>query len=162
MSTRLSIGSFSAQTLTPAIALAAALTLGAQQLPEAPGRAELEKICKGCHEMERSVSKRQDRNGWMQTMMKMTALGMKSTEQEFAAVLDYLVKHFPADELPPVNINQARAIELESRLSLKRSEAAAILAYRAKNGPFKSLEDLKKVPNIDVAKIEAKKDKIVF
>jgi len=54
------------------------------------------------------------------------------------------------------------AIEMESRLSLKRSQAAAIIAYRTKNGKFKSIEDLKKVPGVDAAKIEAKKDRIVF
>jgi len=61
-----------------------------------------------------------------------------------------------------INVNEARAIELESRLSLRRSQAAAVIAYRSKNGKFKSLEDLKKVPGVDAAKIEAKKDRIVF
>ena len=41
-------------------------------------------------------------------------------------------------------------------------EAAAVIQYREKNGPFKSLADLKKVPGIDSAKIEAKKDSITF
>jgi competence protein ComEA len=41
-------------------------------------------------------------------------------------------------------------------------EAAAIIEYRAKNGPFKSIEDLKKVPGIDAAKIEARKDRLTF
>ena len=44
----------------------------------------------------------------------------------------------------------------------KRSEAAIIIRYRAEHGHFKSIEDLKKVPDIDVAKIEAKKDSLVF
>ena len=57
---------------------------------------------------------------------------------------------------------KASAIDLESGLTLKRSEAAAVIAYRTKNGPFKSIEDLKKVPGIDAAKIEAKKDRLSF
>src|SRR5262245_23259714 len=132
------------------------------QLPEGPGREETERLCKGCHELERSVSRRQDREGWQATINKMVAFGTKGTDQEFALIVDYLSKHYPADEVPPVNVNQAPAIELESRLSLRRSQAAAIIAYRAKNGKFKSIEDLKKVPGIDVEKIEAKKDRIVF
>ncbi|MCC6589752.1 MAG: helix-hairpin-helix domain-containing protein [Bryobacterales bacterium] len=139
-----------------------ATVLFAQQLPDAPGRAEVEKICKGCHEMARSVSLRQDRDGWLRTMTKMQAFGMKSTEPEFQAALSYLAKQFPAEEVPPVNVNKASAIELESRLSLRRSQASALIAWRSKNGPFKSIEDLKKVPNIDAEKIEAKKDRIVF
>lgn len=132
------------------------------QLPKGPGRAETERLCKGCHELERSVSRRQDRDGWQATLNKMVAFGTKATDEEFALILDYLSKNFPAEELPPVNVNQAAAIELESRLSLRRSQAAAIIAYRTKNGKFKSIEELKKVPGIDAEKIEAKKDRIVF
>jgi competence protein ComEA len=132
------------------------------ELPDGPGRAETEKLCKNCHELERSVSKRQDRDGWQTTLTKMAALGTRGSDREFALVLDYLAKHFPAEEVPPVNINQAPAIELESRLSLKRSQAAAIIAYRDKYGKFRSIGDLKKVPNLDVDKLEAKKDRIVF
>ena len=95
-------------------------------------------------------------------MTKMIALGAKGGNQEFRAVLEYLAKNFPAGELPPVDVNNARAIQLESRLSLKRSEAAKILGYRKEHGDFKSIEDLKKVPGIDIAKIEAKKDRLVF
>ena len=110
----------------------------------------------------RSISPRQDRDAWNHTMAKMAAFGMKSNDQEFALVLDYLAKNFPPDEVPKINVNKATAIELESGLSLRRSQAAALLDYRAKNGPFKSLDDLKKVPLIDVEKIEAKKDRITF
>jgi competence protein ComEA len=61
-----------------------------------------------------------------------------------------------------LNVNKATQIEFESRLSLKRSEARAVIEFRDKNGPFKSLADLKKVPGIDAAKIEAKKGVITF
>jgi competence protein ComEA len=132
------------------------------QLPEGPGREETERLCKNCHELERSVSRRQDRDGWQATINKMVAFGTKGTDQEFALVLDYLTKHFPAEEVPPVNVNKAAAIELESRLSLRRSQAAAIITYRTKNGNFKSIEDLKKIPGVDAEKIEAKKDRIIF
>jgi competence protein ComEA len=132
------------------------------QLPEGPGKEETERLCKGCHELERSVSRRQDRDGWQLTLNKMVALGTKGTDKELAVILDYLSKNYPAGEVPPINVNEASAIELESRLSLRRSQAAAVIAYREKNGKFKSIEDLKKVPNIDAAKIEEKKDRIIF
>jgi competence protein ComEA len=134
----------------------------AQELPEDVGRAETLKLCKQCHEMARSISLRQDKAGWSQTMNKMVAFGMKGSEKEFALVVDYLTKHFPAEEVPRLNVNTATAIEFESALSLKRSQAAALIAYREKNGPFKNLEDLKKAPAVDPEKIEAKKDRIVF
>ena len=134
----------------------------AQELPDGPGRAEAEKMCKQCHEMARSISPRQDRDGWATTMRKMTAFGMKGSDADFLLVLDYLAKHYPAEAVPRVNVNQASAIELESGLSLRRSQAKALIAYRNEHGPFKTIEDLKKVPVLDAAMIEEKREKIRF
>jgi competence protein ComEA len=145
---------FALALLLPAAALA--------QFPEGPGKAEMEKVCAGCHELERSAAMKQDRDGWKNTVNKMISLGAKGTDQEISATIDYLARAFPADEVPRLNVNTATQIEFESRLSLKRSEAAAMIAYREKNGPFKSIADMKKVPGVDPAKIEAKKDKITF
>ena len=148
------------------IQIAIALTLMAgsasAQLPDTTGKAETEKACSQCHELERSYSLRQNRAGWEETVQKMVTLGAKMSDADVKLVTDYLAAHYAADSLPPIKINSARAIELESGLGLKRSEAAAIIDYRTKNGPFKSIDDLKKVPGIDVAKIEPKRDRLSF
>lgn len=144
-----------------AIALMATALQG-QELPDKPGRAEAERLCKQCHEMARSISKRQDKEGWNQTMARMTAFGMKSTDQEFALVLEYLAANYPAEDIPKVNVNTARAIEMEAGLSLRRSQAAAVIAWREKNGPFKSLADLKKVPGLNAAHLDERKERIEF
>jgi competence protein ComEA len=133
-----------------------------RQLPDGTGKEEARKLCSGCHELEKSFSTRQDRAGWQLTLEKMVSYGMKATEKDIATVLEYVVRNFPADDVPKIKVNEAKAIELESGLSLRRSQAAAIIQYREKNGPFKSIEDLKKVPGIDAAKIEARKDRLVF
>ena len=145
-----------------AAALLSVAAAAAQELPEGPGKAETEKVCKGCHEVSRSVSLRQDRAGWGVTMQKMVSLGAKGTEKELAAVFEYLVKHFPADDVPRLKVNEATAIDFESRLSLKRSQAAALIRYRNEIGGFKSIDDLKKAPGIDPAAIDAVKDRLVF
>jgi competence protein ComEA len=132
------------------------------QMAEGPGREETEKMCSGCHEVERSISLRQDRDGWKTTINKMVSFGAQGTEREFAAILDYLSTNYPAETMPRLNVNTARAIEFESRLTLRRSEAAAIVGYRNKRGRFKSIDDLKSVPGVDPAKIEAKRDILVF
>jgi competence protein ComEA len=108
------------------------------------------------------MSVRQDRAGWAVTLRKMAALGAKGTPEEFGAALEYLATHFPANELPRINVNTAPAIDLESGLTLRRSQAAAIVAYRVEHGPFKSFADLKKVPGLDVAMIEAKRQRLAF
>jgi competence protein ComEA len=132
------------------------------QLPEGPGKAETEKLCSQCHEVERSIAPRQDRAAWQSTVDKMVSLGAKGTDKEFALVVEYLAAHYPADAVPRLNVNKARQIELESALSLPRSQAAAIIEYRTKHGDFKSIDDLKKVPGVDAAKIDAKKDRLTF
>ena len=132
------------------------------QLPDGPGKAETERLCSQCHELARSISLRQDHAGWQATVDKMVSLGAKATDKEIGAVIDYLAANFAAEEVPRINVNKARAIDLESGLTLRRSEAAAIIQYRTKNGPFKSIDDLKKVPGIDAAKIDAKRDRLTF
>ncbi len=132
------------------------------QLPDGAGRDETMKLCSQCHRPEVAASLRQDRTGWAATLRKMTALGAKGTDQEFGAALDYLATHFPADAVRRINVNTATAIELESGLTLRRSQAAAIIAYRLHHGDFKSVEDLVKVPGLDGATIEAKRDRLAF
>jgi competence protein ComEA len=145
---------FSVFSFTASLALA--------QLPAGEGREETQKVCSNCHEMERSVSLRQDRDGWKATINKMMNMGAQGTVEEFAAALEYLAAHYPANGLPPLNVNTAKAIDFETRLSLRRSESALIIKYRAEHGAFKSIEDLKKVPGVDAAKIDAKRDSLVY
>ena len=46
----------------------------------------------------------------------------------------------------PVNLNTATAVELEALKGVGPVKAKAIMDYRAKNGAFKSVDDLEKVP----------------
>jgi competence protein ComEA len=147
---------------TRALAILSLSTAAFAQLPPGPGKAETEKLCGTCHEIERSLAPRQDRGAWKATIDKMVNLGANGTEKEFEAVLNYLATNYPAPEVPKLNVNAARQIELESTLGLPRSQAALIIAHREKNGPFKSIDDLKKVKGVDTAKIEAKKDRLAF
>jgi competence protein ComEA len=148
--------------INTAICLALFATGAWAQLPDGAGKAATEKVCSNCHELARSVSLRQDRAGWEATVNKMVSLGATISDADFQAIVGYLTTHYAGEERPRINVNKARAIDLESGISLRRSEAAAVIAYRAEHGPFKSLDDLKKVPGIDVAKIEAKKDRLTF
>ncbi len=134
----------------------------ARPMPDSVGKPETQKMCSSCHDLDKSLSLKQDRAGWQRTVEKMLAFGMKSTDAEVALVSDYLAKNYGADDVPRLKVNSAEAIEFESILALKRSQAKTIIAYRAKNGAFKSLADLKKVPGIEAAKLDAKKDRLIF
>lgn len=149
-------------TLAATAALFSACGLLPAQNFNGPGRETTERVCSSCHDLARAYSLRLDRDGWKTEVNKMMSMGAQTSESDYGLIVDYLAANFPADALPPLNANKAAAIDFESRLSLKRSEAAAVIAYRSKNGPFKSIDDLKKVPGIDTIKIDAHKNVIVF
>jgi competence protein ComEA len=131
-------------------------------MPDGPGKAETQKMCSTCHDLDKSLSLKQDRAGWQRTVEKMVAFGMKTTDEEINTVVEYLTRCYPADDVPRLKVNEAEAIDFESILSLKRSQALAVIKYREKNGKFKSIADLKKVPGLDAAKLEEKKDRLIF
>jgi competence protein ComEA len=53
-------------------------------------------------------------------------------------------------------------MQLQSGLGLTAAESDAVIAYRKKNGDFKTIDDLKKVPDLDAKKVDAKKDHLAF
>jgi competence protein ComEA len=133
----------------------------AQQLPDAPGKDAVVRVCGTCHEPQRSASVRLTREGWQDVIAKMVSLGAKGTDQELKQILDYLSEHFKGEAAKPLNLNSATAIELESVAGLLRREAAAWIAHRTKNGPCKSLDDFKKIPGVPYKKIEERKDYLI-
>ena len=137
-------------------------TPSAEGLPDGPGKEVTAKVCGICHEARRAASVRLTREGWETVIQNMVARGAKGTPAELAQVLDYLATNFLGEAARPVSINSAPQIDLEAVIGLLRREAAAIVQYREKNGPFKKLDDLKQVPGLDYKKIEAAKDRIAI
>ena len=129
-------------------------------LPDAPGKDVTVKLCSSCHAAETVASVRHTPEGWRDVIAKMVAAGLEGTEQELATVHQYLSTQFPAEAQNVLDLNTATAIDLESVAGLLRKEAAAVIAYREKNGPCKKLEDLKKVEGLDYKKIEARKEQL--
>jgi competence ComEA-like helix-hairpin-helix protein len=129
-------------------------------LPDAPGRDVTVKVCASCHAAETVASARHTPQGWRELIARMVSAGAKGTDQELETVWQYLSSQFPAEAQPALNLNTARAVELESVAGLLRKEAAALISHREKNGPCKKLEDLKKVEGLDYRKIEARKERL--
>lgn len=62
----------------------------------------------------------------------------------------------------PVNINTADAQTLSKNIKgVGLKKAQAIIAYREKNGKFKTVDDLKKVKGIGVKLLEKNKDSLI-
>ena len=131
------------------------------ELPEGAGKETLVKVCAQCHSPDNVIANGRDRAGWEAEITKMAGFGAQGSDEEFTAILDYLTKNFPGTVVP-VKVNLATVAELQSGLGLDAAEADAVVAYRKKNGDFKTVEELEKVPDVDVKKIEAKKDQVRF
>ncbi len=132
------------------------------ELPPGAGRDTVMRVCSKCHSPNILVANPRDRQGWEDTITKMAGLGAMATDDEFTEILEYLAKNVTPQATAKVNMNKATAAEMESSLELSVKEAEAVVSYRTKNGDFKSLEDVKKVPDVDAKKLDAKKDRLTF
>lgn len=131
-------------------------------LPEGYGKAATIRVCGSCHSPERATTLHQSRQGWEETVTKMAKLGAQGTEDDFDAVLSYLAKNFGQEVPGPLNINKATSVDLQTTLALRRSQANALIQYRLQHGDFQSINELRNIPGLDFAKIEAKKARIIF
>ena len=144
-----------------AVTIAAATPASAQtQLPDGAGKDAVVKLCSTCHPPERGASVRLTREGWQDVMTRMVGLGLKASDEELNAVLEYMATHFKGDAAAPLNVNRATPVQLQSIAGLLRRESAALIAHRTKT-PCKTLEDLKGVAGLDYAKIEKRRDRLV-
>ena len=133
-------------------------TLSAQQpLPEAPAKSTVERVCAACHDLGTATGTRRTKAGWDMVVDAMANRGARASDQEFDAIVAYLAKYFGV-----VNINQASAKQIEEVLEISSQQAEAILQHRTGAGDFKNLDALKKVPGVDAALLEERKDRIVF
>ena len=128
------------------------------QLPEGAGKAAVMQVCSKCHDPEIIKGYHQEKSAWTHVISQMIDQGAEGTDDQFNLILDYLAKNFG----PPLNVNTATAKDLETQLELTAKESEAIVKYRTDKGNFKTIADLKAVPDLDYKKIEAKKDRLAF
>ena len=115
------------------------------------------KVCGNCHGAETVIQTLRTRQEWSDVIDQMARFGAEASDQEFEQILEYLARHFS-----PIRVSKATAKELEATLDVPAAVAEAIVAYRVEKGEFKTVEDVKKVPGLENATIEARKARIVF
>jgi competence protein ComEA len=125
--------------------------------PSGPGRDALFKVCNDCHGPESVLGQIKTRAEWSKTLDEMAANGAQGTEEEWNSILEYLDKYYSL-----IMVNTAAAKDLASKLDVSQEIADAIVGIRADKGKFTSIEDLKKVPGLDAAKLDARKDRLIF
>ena len=133
-----------------------------QTLPDGPGKAAVEKMCKPCHGLENVVRARMTKERWGTVVDDMVSRGAQGTDDEIDQVIAYLAANFGKSAAKTVNINKANEADLTAALEISASDAAAIVSYRKDKGDFKNLQDVTRVPGIDSKKIEATKDRLQF
>jgi competence protein ComEA len=132
----------------------------AQSLPNGPGKEVFESVCSLCHSPTAPMGKQWTRTQWENKVIEMLQEEPEVTAEERAAIIEYLSTNFkPGGK---IYINKAKAKDLETALEIPAKDAEAIVRYRDEKGVFKTIEDLKKVPGIDAAKVEARKDRLEF
>jgi competence ComEA-like helix-hairpin-helix protein len=124
---------------------------------EDPAAGLFTEMCSNCHDAARITAMRRTTAEWEDVLKKMIEKGAPGTEKDFETVYDYLLRNFGK-----VNINVAAASEIVTILGLSEKDAQSIVAYRKSNGPFLDFDAVKKVPGVDLKKLDEHKDAIAF
>jgi hypothetical protein len=74
--------------------LSAMCAASAQDLPAGGGRADFQRICSGCHSIDRATSQRMTRAEWAAVVSDMVARGAQGSSAELDNVVSYLSANF--------------------------------------------------------------------
>jgi competence protein ComEA len=132
------------------------------EFPPGQGRETTLRLCTRCHSPTVILATGRDRDGWEAIITKMVSFGATGTDEEFSDIADYLTASFPPVTTEKLNINKATSAQISTALGISADDAKSIVTFRDKTGSFKTLDDLKKVPNIDTKNVDARKDRITF
>ena len=124
---------------------------------EDPAAPVFVQTCVKCHEAARITALRRTKVEWEEVINKMIERGATGTEKEFEAVYAYLLRNYGK-----LNINRATPDDIAMILGLSEKDSQGIVSYRSTNGSFADLDAVKKVPDIDLKKLEEHKDAITF
>jgi competence protein ComEA len=127
------------------------------RFPDGPGKADVMKVCSGCHDAEIILANLKTPGEWNETLQNMAAQGAEATPEQWKLIEQYIDVHFAM-----VMVNKAPADEIQLALDVTPEAAAALVKYRQDKGPFKTIDDVKKVPGIDAAKVDAATSRLVF
>jgi competence protein ComEA len=154
---------FTSATFLAAISFLSLASVQANQapppdkLPDAPGKAVLTRMCTTCHGTDVIVDPPRTVPVWVDTVLLMKDFGAEGSDDDWKAVTDYLIVH-----LAHLEVNKATAGEIGQVFGVSERIADGVVAYRDKQGGFKTIDDLKKAPDVDGAKIETLKPRLIF
>src|SRR5262249_2356299 len=127
------------------------------RFPPGPGRDALLKVCSDCHGAESAVASFKTHDEWSKTLDEMANNGAQGSDEEWNLIQAYLDKHYSF-----IFVNKATAADLVSTLDVAAGVAEAIVRRRTEKGNFMSIDDLKTVPGVLAATVDARKERIIF
>ncbi|NOT24765.1 MAG: hypothetical protein HOP16_01570 [Acidobacteria bacterium] len=127
------------------------------RLPDAPGKATVTKVCASCHTLDLIPDSRMTVPNWIATIESMKEFGATASDEDFQTVKDYIVVNFALLE-----VNKASAKDISQVLRVDEKVAADVVAYREKQGPFKTVDDVKRAPGLDAATLDALAPRLMF
>jgi competence protein ComEA len=134
----------------------ASALLGQKTSSDSVDAATFRAICGACHSIALVEGLRTE-SEWRDEVDQMIKIGARGTEEQFQRVMRVLAR-----TLTRVNVNTAEPRQIAPVLDVSDEAAAAVVKSRIKNGKFKTIEDLKKVPGVDPVKLEARRDRLMF
>ncbi len=134
---------------------------GADRIAAAPDLVRearsLQAVCGSrCHNLQVVTNTPRSLEEWRDTLQKMVDRGARGTDEQYDDILDYLHR-----TMTTIDVNGADADELAEVLNANDAVVQTIIARRAAK-KFADLSDLKSVPGIDVATLDAKQKMIYF
>lgn len=129
----------------------------AQELPEGSGKAVVQKICTTCHGLDYLVPSERTVPVWRDTLDLMRGYGAEATEEQWKTITEYIIAN-----LAYLNVNAATAEDIGLVFAVNEKIAQDVVAYREKQGAFKTIDDLKKAPDLDAQKVDALQARLLF
>jgi DNA uptake protein ComE-like DNA-binding protein len=120
-------------------------------LPPGDGRDLVLESCNSCHNLKVVVHARKSRAEWAKSVNDMIQRGAQIFPEEIDPITAYLTKAFGTEVPKLVNANSASREDLEKLPNLKPELAARIVEMRAKAGPFKNAEELRRALGMEEA-----------
>ena len=107
--------------------------------------------------MDEIEEMRRTRAGWIDLVRRDEAQRRAGHRPQFETIRQYLPRYYGL-----VAVNTATAEELSAVMGFTARDAQAIVGFRTANGKFADVNALKKVPGIDVTKIDEQPDALRF
>lgn len=121
-----------------------------------PNLKAVQSVCGRCHTIAVFLNQTRSWERWNDVFADMTRRGANGTDEQLAQVTTFFLEN-----LTLVNINSSPADEIAGVLGVSDDVAEDIIARR-KRQPFANLTQLRNVSGVDPAKLDQRKNRILF